>query len=81
MKLGTSIRDFIFELSHELANDLSLRILGNEAILEKLQKCMGTQPSVSLSCRNKYLALLLKLLNFSHNILQRIVITKYYLKT
>ena len=81
MKLDTSIRDFIFELPHELAKDLSLRILGNEAILGKLQKCMGTQPSVSLPCRNKYLALLLKLLNFSHNILQRIVITKYYLKT
>ena len=39
----SSIRNCIYELPHELLNDLS-RILGNNEISGKSQTYMGTQP-------------------------------------
>ena len=32
----------MYELPHELPSDLSLRILGNQEILEKFQVCVET---------------------------------------
>ena len=40
-----SIANLLYELSHELPNNLRLRILRNQEILEKDQIWMGTQPS------------------------------------
>ena len=44
-ELISSIRNFIYQLPHELRNDLRFRIFGNKEILEKSQNWMGTQPN------------------------------------
>ena len=38
----SSIANYIYELSHELSNDLSLRILGYKKVLGKPQIWVGT---------------------------------------
>ena len=42
--LISSITNLVHELPHELPNDLRLRILGNQEILEKCQMWVQTQP-------------------------------------
>ena len=44
--LITSITSLVYELSHELPNDLMRRILRNQGILENPQNWLGTQPPV-----------------------------------
>ena len=41
----SSISNLVYELPHELPNDLRLRILGNKEILGKSQICVETEPS------------------------------------
>ena len=43
--LISSITNLVHELPHELLNELRLRILGNQEILEKYQMWVETQPS------------------------------------
>ena len=38
----SSISNLVYELPHELPNDLRLRILGNKKILGKSQVCVET---------------------------------------
>ena len=47
--LISSIMNLAHELPHELPNDLSLRILENQEILEKCQMWVQTQPNVQSS--------------------------------
>ena len=47
--LISGITNSVHELSHELPNDLSLSILGNQKILEKCQMWVETQTSVQSS--------------------------------
>ena len=42
----SSTANLVYELSHELLNDLGLRILGNLEILEKSQIWLDIYPSV-----------------------------------
>ena len=39
-------KPYIFELPHEMLNELRLKILQNKKILIESQNCMGTQPNV-----------------------------------
>ena len=47
--LISSITNLVHELPYELPNDLRLRILGNQEILEKSQMWVETQPSAQSS--------------------------------
>ena len=40
-----SIANLVYELPHELPNDLRVRILGNKEMSVKSQSCVDTQPS------------------------------------
>ena len=44
-ELVSSIINVVYELLHELPNDLRLRILENKKILEKSENCMGRRSS------------------------------------
>ena len=41
----SGIPNLVYELPHELPNNLKLRILGNYEILEKIQMLVETQPT------------------------------------
>ena len=51
-----SIANLVYELPHELPNDLRFRILGNWKILEKFQIWVDTQPSAQSPFKNLQIA-------------------------
>ena len=53
-KLIFSIANLVYELPHELPNDLRLRILGNQEKLEKFQILVETQHSTQSPFKNLY---------------------------
>ena len=67
-------RHGIYELPHELKNNLKLRILGNQEISAKYLNLIEWQPSVQSPCKNKNFAITSKSskkqrLNFSRGVL------------
>ena len=51
--MKSSKKDIVYELPHELPNDLRLRILGNLKIIEKTQKWMEAGPSIQSPFQKK----------------------------
>ena len=58
--LKSSIANLVYELPHELVNDLRLRILENQEILEKSQIRVETYTSAQSPLQNLTLAIVVK---------------------